>query len=64
MMEVNKSVKTAKAEKAIDNNVSVYGSESAALRSLDCTSKAEAVKMLAHVQTVKIYKADGKVVVE
>jgi hypothetical protein len=64
MNEVINAVKVAKAEKAFDKNVQVYGSESAALKSLDCTSKSEAVRMLSHVQTVKIYKANEKVVVE
>lgn len=64
MTDIINAVKVAKAEKAFDHNVEVSGSEAAALKSLDCTSRSEAVKMLAHVQSVKIYKVNGKVVVE
>lgn len=57
-------VKAAKAEKAFDDGVDVYGSVKSRLRSLDCKNREEAIRMLTHVQTVRIYKIDGKVVVE
>lgn len=59
-----RQVKLAKAEKAFDAGVAVYGSVANRLRSLDCRTKEEAVKMLASVQAVRIYKLAGKVVVE
>lgn len=62
--DVIKSVKLAKAEKMFDDGVAVYGSLAARLRSLDCNTKQEAVQMLSVVQEVRIYKANGKVVVE
>lgn len=59
-----KQVKLAKAEKSFDEGVAVYGSVEARLRSLDCKTREEAIKMLAVVQTVRVYKVNGHVVVE
>jgi hypothetical protein len=59
-----KQVKASKAEKAFDENVACYGSVASCLRSLDCKNRDEAVQMLTTVQKVKIYKLNGKVVVE
>lgn len=64
METIIKQVKQVKAEKAFDDGVMVYGSTQSCLRALDCTSREEAVRMLTHVQSVKIYKRNGKVVVE
>lgn len=57
-------VKIAKAEMLFDDNIRVYGSEEAALRSLDRKTRAEAVDMLKHVMTYRFRKIDGKVIVE
>jgi len=62
--DIIESVKLAKAEKMFDDGVASYGSIAARLKSLDCKTKQEAVKMLSVVQEVRIYKANGKVVVE
>jgi hypothetical protein len=59
-----KQVKMAKAEKSFDEGVLVYGSVEARLRSLDCKTREEAIKMLSVVQTVRVYKVNGKVVIE
>lgn len=55
------ATKIEKAAKLFDANAPVYGSEAAYLKSLDCRTKAEAVKMLAEVQKVSIRKVDGVV---
>lgn len=59
-----KQLKLEKAEKAFDAGISVYGSIEARLRSLDCKSREEAIKMLAVVQEVRVYKVDGIIVME
>lgn len=58
------AVKTAKATKKFGDNVAIYGTEEHALRALDCLSRKEAIAMLAVVQSVSIFKQDGKVVVQ
>lgn len=57
-------VKRSKAEKVFEHDVVVYGSIANCLRALDCRSREEAVAMLAKVQSVRIYKIHGKVVIE
>lgn len=57
-------VKAAKAENQFDEGVAVYGTVASRLRSLDCQTREEAIQMLTKTQTVKIYKVNGKVVVE
>jgi len=64
MDAIVKAVKLAKAEKAFDAGVAIYGSVEERLRSLDCKTREEAISMLAVVQKVRIFKANGKVVVE
>lgn len=59
-----KAVKLAKAEKAFARGVATYGSVPAALKAYDCKTRVEAVKMLATVQPVQIYKVAGMVIVE
>lgn len=56
-------VKRAKAERAFDEGVAAYGSVEARLQSLDCTSREEAIAMLAAVQAVSIYKSNERVVI-
>lgn len=57
-------VKTAKATENYWHAVGRYGTESHALRALDCRNRDEAIKMLAVVQTVSIFKREGKVVIQ
>lgn len=57
-------VKTAKATALYWHDVSAYGGERQALRALDCISRDEAIKMLSAVQSVSIFKRDGKLVVQ
>ena len=57
-------VKTAKAAKMFWADVKTYGGEGAALRALYCQNRIEAITMLAAVQTVSIFKRDGRVVVQ
>ncbi len=58
------TVKHAKATKLFWKDVETYGSETHALRALDCKTRDEAIDMLAEVQTVKIFKQGGKVVLQ
>ena len=58
------TVKYAKASKLFWQDVETYGSESHALRALDCKNRDEAIAMLATVQTVKIFKQDGRVILQ
>ncbi len=57
-------VKLAKAERMFWDNVEIYGSERHALRALDCINREEAIRMLAVVQKVSIFKINGRVVVQ
>jgi hypothetical protein len=57
-------IKLAKAEQTFEQGIAIYGTVENRLRSLDCKTRDEAIKMLAKVQQVKIHKINGKVVVE
>lgn len=59
-----RAAKLRRAKKVFDAGIPIYGSLAARLRSLDCKTEAEAVRMLAAVQDVKIYKVNGEVIVE
>lgn len=59
-----RAAKLRRAKVAFDAGIPIYGSLAARLRSLDCKTEAEAVRMLAAVQDVKIYKVNGIIVVE
>lgn len=56
------TVKFSKAKNLFQKDVETYGSQAAALRALDCKTVDEALSMLAEVQTVSIFKKDGKVI--
>jgi hypothetical protein len=62
--EIIKQVKRSKAEKAFDDSVRVYGSLQSCLRSFDCKDRDEAIRMLTTVQSVRVYKVCGRIVVE
>lgn len=56
--------KLTKATALYWSSVKTYGSESHALRALDCRSRAEAVAMLAEVQPVSVFKCAGEIIVQ
>jgi phage-related protein len=58
------TVTHAKATNLFNKDIETYGSQAAALRALDCKTRDEAIAMLANVQTVKIFKQGGKVVLQ
>lgn len=58
------NVKKAKATKLFWHDVKIYGGESQALRALDCTSREEAILMLARVQNVSVFKLNQKIVIQ
>ncbi len=62
--ETIQAVKIGKATALFWDNVKRCGSKQAALRALDCVTVEEAVRMLAVVQEVSIFKINGKVVVQ
>lgn len=62
--ETIRAVKIGKATALFWDNVKGYGGKEAALRALDCYTVEEAVRMLAVVQEVSIFKINGKVVVQ
>lgn len=64
MNEQINEVRTAKASKLFWDDVKVYGSEGAALRALDCRDCNEAIAMLSAVQTVSVFKRDGRIVLQ
>jgi hypothetical protein len=57
-------VKRAKATSLYWNDVKDYGSEAHALRALDCTTRQEAIDMLTAVQTVSVFKREGRIVIQ
>lgn len=59
-----REVKLEKAERSFRAALAAYGSLSACLRSLDCRTREEALRMLAAVQEVHIYKVDGVIRVD
>jgi hypothetical protein len=62
--EIIKQVKRSKAEMAFDDGVKLYGSLQSRLRSLDCKDREEAIRMLTTVQSVRVYKVCGRIIVE
>jgi uncharacterized ubiquitin-like protein YukD len=64
LQQTIETVKTAKATNLFLADVKTYGSQSQALRALDCQTRDEAITMLAAVQKVSVFKRDGRVVVQ
>lgn len=64
------AVKTAKATAQYWRTVDAHGRESSALDSLDCRHgttderRAEAIRMLASVQRVSVFKIDGQICIQ
>lgn len=58
------AVKRAKAAQMYWDDVRLYGTERQALRGLDCATREEAIQMLIAIQPVKIFKLNGKIIVQ
>ena len=57
-------VKRAKATALFWNDVKAYGNEAHALRALDCKTRKEAIEMLSAVQTVSVFKREGRIIIQ
>ncbi|MES2367038.1 MAG: hypothetical protein V4563_14275 [Pseudomonadota bacterium] len=62
--ELIRAVKLAKAETLYWEDVKAYGGEGNALRALDCKDRQEAIEMLSAVQSVSIFRRDGKIIIQ
>jgi len=64
MKDQIEAVKRAKATNLFAQDIKTYGSKTAALRALDCQSTEEAIQMLSAVQTVSVFKYEGKIIIQ